>query len=162
MAWKPPFLRSAFNYDMFAASDETAIRCEDPTLTQQSMAEDCDINTIVKRFGITGTMPPLYRLPVFQDYEGVFDFHTAMQAITDGREAFMEMPGELRARFGNDPQAFLEFCNDAKNRDEAQRLGLLVPAPATPSNPEGRQTAAVAAEAQTSAAGPGGASGAVK
>ena len=45
----PVFLRAFNNYDMGAVSDETGLRCEDASLTKQSFAEECDINTIVRK-----------------------------------------------------------------------------------------------------------------
>ena len=46
MANKAPFLRTPYNYDTVAASNESGLGCEDPTLTQQQFAEESDINTI--------------------------------------------------------------------------------------------------------------------
>lgn len=134
---KPVFVRTPYNYDRDAASDETAIDCrfavdtvtgelvECPSLTKQSFAEECDINTIVKRFGLTGIAPQGVRAPVFQDFEGLMSYQDAMNAIVESNQAFMEMPWEVRARFGNDPHAFVEFCSDDANRDEAVKLGLV-------------------------------------
>lgn len=135
------FLRSAYNYDREAASDETGVDCsrvvdvetgefvETPSMTKQSFAEECDINTIVKRFGLTGQLPQNVRMPTFGDFAYVPDFHSAMNAIREANESFMEMPADVRARFGNDAGAFVAFCSDDRNRDEAVRLGL-VPAKA--------------------------------
>ena len=52
-----PFVRSPYNYDMSAVSDETGLCCEDESLAIQSAKEDADINTIVRRFGLTGELP---------------------------------------------------------------------------------------------------------
>lgn len=129
------FCRSAFNYDRDAASNETGIDCrydpvtgeETPSLTQQHFAEECDINTIVRRFGITGEMPTGVRLPTYQDFTSVFDFKSAMDAVAKANESFDAMPAEVRARFQNDPQQFLEFVNREENRQEAIKLGLVLP-----------------------------------
>lgn len=125
------FVRSGFpfNYDADMVSEETGLRCEDETLAKQSFAEECDINTIVRRFHLTGEVPHDVRMPTFGDFEEVYDYHSAAQAIADARESFMAMPAEVRARFGNDAGAFVEFCSKDENRDEAKRLGLLVPEP---------------------------------
>jgi hypothetical protein len=37
------------------------------------------------------------------------------------------LPGNVRARFHNDPQELLEFCSDEKNRAEAEKLGIAIP-----------------------------------
>lgn len=127
MKVEPVFLRTAFNYDRDAASDEAGLRCEDPTMTQQHFAEECDINTIVRRFGITGELPTGVRMPTYADYSNVVDFHTAMNAIAKANEAFDEMPVEVRARFHHDPGEFVDFCSQESNRSEAIKLGLVLP-----------------------------------
>lgn len=122
-----PFFRTPFNYDRNAISDETGLKCLDKSLTQQSMADEADINVLVERFGLTGHMPTSMRMPAYGDYTGVGDFQSAMEALVVARDDFMAMPAKVRARFHNDPQEFLEFCEDEGNRDEAIRLGLVVP-----------------------------------
>lgn len=131
---KPIFVRSAYNYDTAKASDESALTCPEPTLTQQHFANECDINTIVKRFGLTGQLPENIRMPTYTDYEGIFDFHTAMNAIAKANEAFDAMPADVRTRFNNNPGDFVAFCLDDNNRQEAIKLGL-VPPPAQPATP---------------------------
>lgn len=48
----------------------------------------------------------------------------------------MDLPAKVRSRFENDPQKFLEFCSDPKNRDEAVSLGLIMSAPASAPDPD--------------------------
>lgn len=122
-----PFLRSAFNYDRNRASDESGLLCEDVSLAKQAFAEECDINTIVRRFGITGELPQGVRMPTYGDFTTVVDFQTAMNAIVSARESFEEMPADVRYRFHNDPAEFVDFCSDPANRAEAEKLGLVVP-----------------------------------
>lgn len=125
---KPPFLRTAHNYDTNAASDETGLACPpEDKLTQDNFAEECDINTIVRRFGLTGQMPDNPRMPSFGDFTGINDFQTAMNAIVSAKENFMELPANVRARFNHDPQQLLEFVTDDANRPEAEKLGLVKP-----------------------------------
>lgn len=120
-----PFLRTPYNYDMNAAGDESGLACKDDTLTKQSFAEECDINTIVRRFNLTGQLPEAVHMPTYGDFEGVFDYKTAIDAIALANTAFMEMPADIRARFDNNPANFVDFCSDERNRDEALALGLL-------------------------------------
>lgn len=121
----PPFLRTAYNYDMDAASDESGLKCEDPSLAQQQFAEECDINNLVERYGLNGELPATVRAPEYNDYSEVGDFQSAMNAVNAARENFMQLPAKLRARFDNDPQRFLEFVHDDRNYQEARDLGLL-------------------------------------
>lgn len=131
-----PFVRDPYNYDTNIAGDESALHCQDPTLTQQHFKEECDINTIVKRFNLTGQLPENIRMPTYADFEQVFDFQSAMNAIAQAGEAFDAMPADVRARFHNNPAEFLDFCNNLDNRDEAIKLGLVPPkSPATDNPP---------------------------
>lgn len=122
-----PFIRTGFNYDTDTVSMQTALFCEDVSLTQQQFAEQSDINTIVRQFGLTGQLPTDVAVPMSGDFDTVVDFQSALNIVRAGEEAFMEMPAEVRQRFGNDPGMFLAFANDDKNRDEARKLGLLLP-----------------------------------
>lgn len=119
------FVRAQYNYDMDEASRESGLLCEDATLAKQSFAEECDINTIVRRFKLTGEIPENVRMPTYADFTEVTDFHSAMNAVALAHEAFDAMPAEVRARFNNDPGAFVDFCSDDKNRAEAEKLGLV-------------------------------------
>lgn len=125
-----PFCRSAYNYDVEEASMRAGLSCDgDKGLTQQQFKEEVDINTIVRRFGLTGQLPDNVRVPMSGDFTGVNDFQSAMNAVRGAQEAFMELPAPMRARFANDPQRLMEFCSDADNRDEAIKLGLLAKPP---------------------------------
>lgn len=120
-------LNSGYNYDSDAVSEEWGLDCGVESMTQQQFKDECDINTIVARFGLTGQLPDDVRVPVSGDFTGVVDFQTAMNSVRAAEEAFMELPGALRARFANDPQRLMEFVSDDENMDEARKLGLLKP-----------------------------------
>lgn len=122
-----PFLRSAFNYDRNEASDESGLACLDESRTKQSFAEEVDINTIMRRFGQTGKLPDSVVPPTYQDFVGIFDFHSAMNAVAQAGEAFDKMPADVRYKFNNDPGAFVAFCSDEKNLEEMSKLGLTSP-----------------------------------
>lgn len=112
--------------DFSAASDDTGLMCLDPSLAIQSARDETDINTIVKRFGLSGKLPENVVAPSYGDFTEVVDFQTAMNAIVDAERAFMLMPADVRRRFGNDPQLFVEFCSDDQNLEEMKKLGLVV------------------------------------
>lgn len=126
------FVRDGFNYDTGAVSLETGLACADKSLAVQSSKDEADINVLVRRFGVTGLMPVGVRAPIFQDFDGVFDFQSAMNAVLAAEAAFAAVPAEVRRRFGNDPQQFVAFCSDESNRDELIKLGLVVPEKASP------------------------------
>lgn len=126
-----PFFRTPFNYDRNAASDDSGLRCDDPTRTQQHFREECDINTIVERFGLTGELPSDLRVPQYGDFTNVFDYHSAMNAVAAANESFDLLPASIRARFENDPAQFVDFCTDPANKDELIKMGLAVASAAT-------------------------------
>lgn len=119
------FLRTGHNYDMDKVSEETGLLCDEPGVTQQEFKDECDINEIVRRFGLTGDLPDQVRVPVSGDFTNVTDYASAMLAVRQAEEAFMELPAELRAKFQNDPQVLMDFVGDDANYDEAKKLGLL-------------------------------------
>ena len=122
---KTPFIRTPYNYDTMEASNESAILCEDESLAKQSFKEECDINTIVRRFGLTGEMPSNVRMSTYGDFTGISNYQDALNAILEAEDSFMAMPAEIRARFQNDPAQFVEFCSDEANREEAVKMGLV-------------------------------------
>lgn len=118
-------VRTPYNYDVDAATLSTGVDFPTPTLTQQQFAEEVDINTIVKRFGLTGQLPENVRVPEYGDYtEAVTDYQTALNMVIEADEAFMKLPGAVRERFGNNPQKLLEFVSDPANLEEARKLGI--------------------------------------
>lgn len=126
MSKKIPFLKTAYDF----GDEDYGISFEgQESKTQQHFAEEVDINTIVKRFGLTGQLPDVVRVPRYGDFTGITDYHSAMNAVRQAEEGFMELPAELRARFQNDPQLLMEFMEDDANLEEARKLGLVNPAP---------------------------------
>ena len=119
------FISAYDNHD--ARSTETGLKCLDSSLTQQQFKDESDINTIVDRFMKTGHLPEPSSMPQYIDYEGVFDFQSAMNVVRQADENFMRMDAKVRSRFHNSPQEFLEFFANPDNVDEAVRLGLAVP-----------------------------------
>lgn len=120
------FLRTAYNYDVDAVSLDTALVCLDVSRTKQSFAEESDINTIVRRFGLSGEMPSAVAMPQYGDFTAVQDYHSALNVITAANEGFDALPAEVRSRFTNDPANLLAFLADDANRPEAEKLGLVV------------------------------------
>lgn len=134
--------RTKFTYDKDQASVSTSLICIQPGddgydgKTQQNFKDECDINTIVNNFLKTGEMPDNIKLPQYVDYEGIFDFRSAMETMMQAEESFMEIPAPVRAQFNNSPQEFLEFCSNPNNRDKLMELKLLKEPPPPEPVPE--------------------------
>lgn len=95
--------------------------------TRQEFKAECDIQTILKGFGVTGTVRHVMRDPGEYGYATGLDFREATELVRKAQEAFMELPSGLRARFRNDPAEFLEFTAKEENRAEMEKLGLIRP-----------------------------------
>lgn len=83
-------------------TDET-----DVSYTQQQFADEVDINTIVRRFGVTPQVA-LDRMGVFADFSGVYDYQSALEKVQGARDRFMSLPPEVREAFRNDPGILIE------------------------------------------------------
>ncbi len=125
MTKKVIFLRTPYNYDTDAASNESGLACEEPSLAQQHFKEECDINTILQKFSITGILPEAPLSPRYGDFSGISDYHTALNRVIAAQDEFEALPAQIRARFDNDPAKLIEFLEDETNRPEAEQLGLV-------------------------------------
>lgn len=123
------FVRSNWNYDRDLASDFSAVDEFEPSRTQQNFKDQCDINRIVKQYGVTGVVPVTTAQSLPEAFYGVTDYHTSLNMIKAADAAFNGLPAEVRARFKNDPGAFVDFAVDPANLDDMISLGL---APAKP------------------------------
>lgn len=128
------FLRTPYNYDVDAVSDLTGLECKEPSLAQQHLKEECDINFIVERFGVTGQLPVApVNTPTYGDFTGIGDYRQALDAVMAADDAFMQLSAKVRERFNNDPAELVDFVSDSRNRSEAIELGLIPP----PAKPDG-------------------------
>lgn len=92
----------------------------------QAYKDECDINQIVRRFGVTGELPVTRLEPLYGDFSAVPDYQTALNMVREAGAAFDSLPSAVRRRFGNDPAELMQFLQDPSNREEAERLGLVV------------------------------------
>lgn len=122
-------VRAPYNYDADAVSQATGLTCPEPTLTQQHQEEEANINTIVRRFGVTGHLPNIPVPPRYADFEDVFDFQSAQNLIRQAQESFDALPADVRHRFNHDPAQFLAFVEAPGNEAELAKLGLRTPQP---------------------------------
>jgi phage internal scaffolding protein len=121
-------LRAAYNYDTDAASNESGLACEEPSLAQQHYKDECDINTILERFNVTGMLPQSPVSPQYGDFSGITDYHSALNAVIAAQDQFDGLPAQIRARFENEPAKLIEFLEDENNRQEAEELGIVAKA----------------------------------
>ena len=127
-----PFLRTPYNFDPDQNSIETGTSCPEETLAQQQFRDECDINTILDRFGVTGMVPTNVRQPLAVDFIEATDYQSALNALIEAEQSFMEMPAKIRAEFDNDPGKFIAFFEREENRERAIQLGLIQKPAETP------------------------------
>lgn len=101
-----------------------ATKNEQPSMTQQAFAEDCDVNIILDRYMKTGELPKP-RQGVYADVSEVPDLSEAIQIVQQAQTAFDSLPAKIRYEFHNDPTKLLNFIADPKNKEKAIELGLI-------------------------------------
>lgn len=132
-------LRGAYGYDVDAASQEAGVDLGGPSPTVQSQKDEADINTIVRRFGITGELPLNLRVPLNIDHCEDLEYRECLEVVNAARASFDSLPADVRSRFANDPAALVDFAQDDANRDQLKLWGLLRDDP--PSAPAAAPTA---------------------
>lgn len=101
---------------------------EGTSLAKQSMAAECDINNILKKIARTGDASILDKPHEnFGDYIDMPTYQEAQNQIIQANEMFMQLPAELRSRFGNSAATFLDFAQDEDNKEEMIKMGLIAP-----------------------------------
>lgn len=112
----------------FSSSDDfPGLVCRDPSLAQQNQRDDADINVLMERFKVTGTLPSSVLRPSFGDFSQVSDFRSALAALEVARAQFAELPADIRARFSNDPASFVDFATNPANIDQLRKWNLAKP-----------------------------------
>lgn len=112
---------------------DTGCRNDEPSLTRQEFAEECDINVIMSRYEKTGVISHVsQREPLYLDLTGIPDFRTAMDMMNDAEKAFLSLPAQVRKDFDNDARNFVDFASDPANLDKMREYGLAPPAPQEP------------------------------
>jgi len=92
--------------------------------THQSFKDECDINRIMAKHRKTGILRQTLERPQYGDFSNLPDYQEAMNTVIQADTMFAELTSDVRERFSNDPQKFIEFCENPDNQDEAIRLGI--------------------------------------
>lgn len=126
-----PTVRHAFTGKL---PQDHAILFNGPGRTRQSFKDECDINVIMSMYQQTGVIDFVTQHQAqYLDVTG-HDFTQAANTVAAAQSMFHELPSGLRARFDNNPAAFLDFVHNDANRKEAEALGLLKPPPVGQTN----------------------------
>lgn len=129
-----PQWKTGYNCDNLEEANRSATWNTEPSLTQVHAAEETDINVIMRKFGVTGTLPLAKVPPSFQDIQEI-DLQTAQNLINEAEDAFMELPADLRFKFNNDLARYVGYVDDRRAANDwksLRDLGLDVPEPPPP------------------------------
>lgn len=108
----------------------------EPTRTKQSFGNECNINTIMRRYYKTGVIEHLrHDSPRYLDLSNATDYLDAILTVQAAEDAFMELPALVREHFANDPAVYLAAFHDPDRRPELQELGLVLPEAPEPAVP---------------------------
>lgn len=123
--------------DIYAQRDVSIDFGDEVSLTDQSQAEDCDINVIVARAQKGGYVPQLQMMPEYFDVSEIGDFEAAQNTFARAKSQFEMLPSDIRDKFSHDA---LTFYKSVANKPELlEELGLIdkiqMPAELKPAEP---------------------------
>lgn len=121
--------RKSVDWDGLVADPKTGELVKEASMTKQSFKEECDINTIVKRFEATGHIDHVNQAAargLYEDLPTGLDLQLALDLIHQAEEGFMALPADIRAKFDNDPVKYVDYFGDPANQQEAINLGMAV------------------------------------
>jgi len=90
-----------------------AVELGGPSLTQQHLKDDADINVIMRRFGYTGALPVGAAGAVYGDFTGIESYEDAVELVERSKRDFLSLPANIRERFANDPARLVAFASAA-------------------------------------------------
>jgi len=96
----------------------------DKHAAHQEFKDECDINNIMKSYAVTGLFTHVNTgEPRYLDASG-YDYQEAMQLVAEANSMFAQLPSGVRSEFDNNPQKFLEFCENPANAPRLAEMGL--------------------------------------
>jgi hypothetical protein len=120
--------RSAFDIfnDGDAVSDDTGLKCLDPSLTHQESLIDTDINRIVETWVRTGVAPQTSISALTGDFTDALDYRGSLDRLRAAQAEFNGLEANVRSYFANDPANLIDFLSNENNRSKAEELGLVI------------------------------------
>ena len=91
-------------------------------MTKQSFRDSTDINKILAKAQVTGTVSHIAKHGAEYGDFAEFDFLQAQINIARGREIFDALPSEIRSEFNQSPAEFFEFVNDPENQGKLEEV----------------------------------------
>lgn len=126
------------------------------TPAQQQFKDDCDVNTIMRRFQKTGVIDHVAKHQPIYGFASSQSYHESMNIVAIADSMFNDLPSSIRNEFSNNPEAFLEFVQDPKNAERAAELGIALSDEAAAAASELQEAAKTVVEVAKTPEGPGG------
>lgn len=114
-------------YSKAVRAPSRGIEFTEESKTLQSEFESTTIDWYLKRYSANGVDPFADRLmgARFGDFSNYESFLTAQTRLARVRQGFDALPAEVRARFGNNINQFMEFVTNPNNVEELKSMGLV-------------------------------------
>lgn len=113
---------------LYVAHDAVAHGNDEPSMTRQEFAADCDINVLMAHYEKNAIVPPQNKLqPQYFDASSVPDFRDALDIAREAQDAFMRVPAVVRKELDNDVYKFVEYAQDEGNLEQLRKWGLAEP-----------------------------------
>lgn len=113
---------------MFIKHERVQMIPEGESLTKEAFAKECDINQIMRQYQKNGLLNHLNtHQGNYGDFLNFEDYHSSLNKILAAKDAFNTIPAQIRAKFDNDPSAFMTFAQDKENYEELVKMGLAEP-----------------------------------
>ena len=91
----------------------------------EAQAQLTDINLLLEPAKAKGLLRHAIKYEEKYDDIPALTYQDALNKVAKAGEMFDALPSNMRNRFNNDPQQFLEFVHNPSNADEMQKLGML-------------------------------------
>lgn len=106
------------------------VKFNKPSRTKQAHKDECDINIILKKYIKNGILTHVAAYGgTYLDLPNEVDYQSCLNFVIRAQSAFEQLPAHVRNRFNNDPAQFLKFAENAENREEMVKMGLMKPPP---------------------------------
>lgn len=117
-------------YSRYKRPSVVGLKCPEHSLTEQVYKDQCDLNFLIKKYGLdddpfalTMYIDLTTRQMTFVDATKVPDLYAALRAQSQLRQLFNELDYAKQQKFDFSVDAFASYCMTA-SEDEIKKLGL--------------------------------------